>query len=650
MITTRNQTRYNLRSVPRKVERSQVGPPPPKKRRAAPKPRKTKAPKNKKRSKGHVSPRKKGQKDSQLQEIHYPPRTLYQTDQWKKQYTKGKQRGYIQPRNLKAELYLRRRKRAWIGAPLTHLGSKARDATMPVLGTRTSIPPHRTMDLMGGDDYETLTKRRKHQEAAGFLTSLHIPVLPPIIPKNWTSRHCLAWLGWSIDVGGNPHGDSLLDLSNAMAEDRVPLTRSGGRIRKRVDHLFKTVKEEVIESLDRESERLSTRIQSSSFQIPEDWKPFRDVPLEVIYKRRQGTVHSEEDPERELVYLSGELSSGTTGEASDATVVPGSSKKKRRSKFTRYVIDTVAGQRVINILNPEAVGMTLLSHTSRYFQTPSLRFDWEMLISIEPSVFFWTRQTVERLQERDSSRHGGNLVINDASPNLDLVLSNGIAKILSIYTKHVESLTENELQTRIGLGRMFADLMSTDNLRAACLVNVSHPRPWGSTSAPFVVDVACIPHPRSLQWSTCITPVLLAAQYEDGDRRHAAEILAQAFHCTIIIFILYYLDSRLTESDPIPPWMILFGVIYNERGFIVQGYHPTVNFRGDIPSPGNYSFKWAACSREIADFDRSFQFGPASRSRSLAAILRIHSHTRYIMKKLKNWSGYKQIVQPFVKA
>jgi hypothetical protein len=159
------------------------------------------------------------------------------------------------------------------------------------------------------------------------------------------------------------------------------------------------------------------------------------------------------------------------------------------------------------------------------------------------------------------------------------------------------------------------------------------------------VDVACIPSAQTLPWSHFLTPVLLAAQYNDGNRRHSAEILAHTFHYTIIIFILYYLDSRSNEEDPIPSWMILLGIIYDEQGFIIQEYYPTLSCDEKMSNSGHVSCKWTACSHESASFGRTFTYGPPSRSDALAAILRIHSHARYILKKLEAWSGYKHIVQ-----
>jgi hypothetical protein len=190
------------------------------------------------------------------------------------------------------------------------------------------------------------------------------------------------------------------------------------------------------------------------------------VPLDIIHKRRHGTIDSEKDSEVEIVYEK-EPSSGTTAEDSDTTVKVGSSKGREKPKPNRYIIDTIAGQRIVDLVNPESAGMTLLSRAPRSFQSPSFRYNWEMLVSVEPTAFHWTYQVPDKLQERDNSRHSGSFTINEESTNLDLVLSNGIAKFLSIYTEYDEAVDEIELPVRISLGRIFADLMSTEHLRAS---------------------------------------------------------------------------------------------------------------------------------------------------------------------------------------
>jgi hypothetical protein len=159
----------------------------------------------------------------------------------------------------------------------------------------------------------------------------------------------------------------------------------------------------------------------------------------------------------------------------------------------------------------------------------------------------------------------------------------------------------------------------------------------GQKQEMTLVDVVCAP--SSL--GGVPEPILLAAQYNDGNERAAIEQLAQAFHSTIVLFILYYLDLRDSLDQQIPKWMVLYGIIYNEEGFTIKEFYPAFHFGKDNTFP----FNWGACSASAASFIGTFRLPPANRSRSLMALMRIRSHARAILQRFVEWKRWRSLIE-----
>jgi hypothetical protein len=157
--------------------------------------------------------------------------------------------------------------------------------------------------------------------------------------------------------------------------------------------------------------------------------------------------------------------------------------------------------------------------------------------------------------------------------------------------------------------------------------------------------MACIPEESDFIWSKRIVPVLIAAQYGGDNEGLAVEQLAQAFHSTIILLILYYLDTN-TEGLPIPEWMILFGIIYHEGGIFIQQFFPTLNESQN--TTGHSTWSWGASSTSAVKFERTFVELPTARSALVAALLRIQSRASYLLSKLTAWKGFRQMVSKYI--
>jgi hypothetical protein len=127
------------------------------------------------------------------------------------------------------------------------------------------------------------------------------------------------------------------------------------------------------------------------------------------------------------------------------------------------IIHTIGGERKLRIEEMRRGEYTLLSYHLRPNNSSSSRTQWELLATVEPSVFPWTYQDPQLLQQRDELRSAGNTAINDASRNLDIRFTGAATRFCSTLLKGV---AEGEVAFRVMAGRLIADLLSSDILPA----------------------------------------------------------------------------------------------------------------------------------------------------------------------------------------
>ena len=129
--------------------------------------------------------------------------------------------------------------------------------------------------------------------------------------------------------------------------------------------------------------------------------------------------------------------------------------------------------------------------------------------------------------------------------------------------------------------------------------------------------------------------ILAARSYSPGRELNAGTELAYSFHQVMMLLVLYYLDHRRSIGDPLPPWMFLYGLTFDEMGFVIRVHHPIYLFEiGRHDRWGAYSLRARGDHREV--------FNPSltGRALALAALLRIRSHAHYVFSQLRNWDGY----------
>jgi hypothetical protein len=154
-----------------------------------------------------------------------------------------------------------------------------------------------------------------------------------------------------------------------------------------------------------------------------------------------------------------------------------------------------------------------------------------------------------------------------------------------------------------------------------------------------------IPNKAVLPWDYDDRIVLFAAQYLSGPLDDAITRLAHSLHSGINILILYYLETRREVYQPLPNWMYLYGIIYTESGFRIYAHYPL--YQPELDTRNGVG-GWFARSKSI-EFDVGDVFNERAHKRAsaIAALLRIQSHIRFVLNRLKQWDGFNRATQYF---
>jgi hypothetical protein len=166
---------------------------------------------------------------------------------------------------------------------------------------------------------------------------------------------------------------------------------------------------------------------------------------------------------------------------------------------------------------------------------------------------------------------------------------------------------------------------------------VSWPTPLSQHGPPPVVDYSCQAGLGDGIHSVSLSLMLFGAHYRGEDRKIAVDILARAFQPMMSLFILYYLDSRSSPVEEMPWWMVLFGVVYDEKGIFIQSFYPIFT-----PSSPYQAEGWGANSTRVTNhyfYHKSMQGPPYGRNPTLNVLNRIQGHCRLVYEQLSRWEG-----------
>jgi hypothetical protein len=163
------------------------------------------------------------------------------------------------------------------------------------------------------------------------------------------------------------------------------------------------------------------------------------------------------------------------------------------------------------------------------------------------------------------------------------------------------------------------------------------------------LDYSCRVSSKEMGWPMKLCPLLFAAQYQRGNYEQAEASLASGFHPMMILMILYYLDTRTCADEPLPAWMVLFGVIYDEHGISIHAHYPEIlHFPKDSSDPD--ARRWGARSYPLVSSPVDFSGWPITkRPYILGTLYRIQGHCKHVLERLKCWQGYQQACSLFFK-
>ena len=110
---------------------------------------------------------------------------------------------------------------------------------------------------------------------------------------------------------------------------------------------------------------------------------------------------------------------------------------------------------------------------------------------------------------------------------------------------------------------------------------------------------------------------------------------------TIIMLILFYLDTRPSPNHPLPPWAFMFSLLYNKDGYHIYVHYPQFN---------NDRNMWGAYTMLFQKSATIFKAETIREDRihALAIMQRMQSHELFLVEKLMEWSsrgGYERCIK-----
>jgi hypothetical protein len=149
-------------------------------------------------------------------------------------------------------------------------------------------------------------------------------------------------------------------------------------------------------------------------------------------------------------------------------------------------------------------------------------------------------------------------------------------------------------------------------------------------------------------WHPSLLPVLVALEAKQGATytKNTKVQLASSLQATLVLLILYYLDTRRSTGEACPPWLFLCGIVYVEWGMEIYSHHPYYENEGEKAGWGFQSTLLTSKFRE-AFKPRS---DPYIRCEALAALFKIRSHSKFILEQLEKWKRAKDVLEVLLSA
>ncbi|CAG7850322.1 SubName: Full=Uncharacterized protein {ECO:0000313/EMBL:CCA75764.1} [Serendipita indica DSM 11827] len=261
----------------------------------------------------------------------------------------------------------------------------------------------------------------------------------------------------------------------------------------------------------------------------------------------------------------------------------------------------------------------------------------------------WIVERLEEIERKDKKIRCGNPAFNLGTQDRSLYPAHVIREFLSFLPPDVsgpDKISEGEIEKTVGgkLRGVFAGKGMMDRHNQP-LPFPPLLRAFGTDPSPDIYNRADI---NTLDWGNeKLMPVFFAGECKPSHKYDEWDVpaqLASAFHGTLVILVLYYLDNRANTRDPLPPWLFLYGIGYTEKNVMVYSHHPAYRPDKDTAIP-----RWHFVSSELYTFPSAFRDG-RRRCRLLSALYRIRSHSLFVLEQLQQWERAKKVLEPIAKS
>jgi hypothetical protein len=144
-------------------------------------------------------------------------------------------------------------------------------------------------------------------------------------------------------------------------------------------------------------------------------------------------------------------------------------------------------------------------------------------------------------------------------------------------------------------------------------------------------------------WHASLLPVLVAleAKQRDTHTQNTKVQLASALQATLVLLILYYLDTRSDIGEACPPWLFLYGIEYVEFGINIYSHHPYYESEGE---KAGWGFQSTLLTDRFWDVFKPRTY-PYDRCEALAALFKIRSHSKFVLEQLEKWKRAKDVLE-----
>ncbi|PVF91638.1 hypothetical protein CPB86DRAFT_878409 [Serendipita vermifera] len=412
--------------------------------------------------------------------------------------------------------------------------------------------------------------------------------------------------------------------------------------------------------LRREVFRLTPGSSGLRLQLPNEWAKEAEYdvpPLYVAPERYEQVLLSRECSDSELdanENVSGnetERSRRSEGRLDIATIPPKIKQKERKKPSNSFIILTEDNCEKIRELcvqfSLDNVDKDEKKKRAAEMCKEMVRLNFPHKIHLEKIEFLRfinvrppLQPYVEYLPRKDILQNDLLYRTGDATLNEGCLDSETPLKLLHRFLSFNGSSkpVSSESVVEKDAGRLFRglfeseDILGHDNQR---LPFPSHMTILGSIPSP---DKYVRVPSRYLKWNRTLLPILFAIENKTfiTQSENTGAQLAAAFHSTLIILVLYYLDTRRELNSALHPWLFLYGLECTKFGVCIRAHYPSYEFNKTEPAQSAWKFKSYLVTEKYQDV-----FNPTTlksiQLQLLAALLKIRSHSLYVLEQLKAW-------------